>query len=627
MRVLRLFRPWPSGRSASTLRAAPPWWQRGWPRQRVGSVAEVELLAPLAELLMPQMPIAELFRSFPSPKGWGGNYLEPDLTVYGVLKDENAGLFVEYDGYWRHGEKEGVKMDQKKNFALLMYAPKGSYVIRISHKISTSRKQGNVIWVKADTWRSGQSRLLGEILCKIIEQAVYGLKDRLDPKVLKRLEVQTKTTTTELSSNVIEFMKQTKGYGRGNTMDEISVLLKSAGFDRASIDLVLGKSGTTLVHRKLWPTLKWLLELGLTTSQAAKALAKKPNLRDYSIQHKLKPSVQWLLELGLTKSQVVKTVALFPGVLGLSIEKNLKPSVRWLLELGLTKSQVAKIVAKFPQILGYSIVGNLKPTVQWLIELGLTKSQVAKALTINPQFLGNSMENTLKPTVQWLLDLGLTQNQVVKTVARFPGVLGLSVERKLEPTVQWLLELGLTKSQVAKGLATKPQLLGYSIENNLKPTVHWLFELGLAKSEVAKAVARFPSILGYSIAMKLKPTVQWFLKWGLTQSQVAKAVTTFPPLVGCSIANNLSPKMLLLKEVFTAERAAEIAAKSPFILGLSYNRLSTRLTILSELQKLEKFQYAMLLPEGTFQRRFLYGPNKAGKSCNVAAPCCCFVCC
>ena len=38
----------------------PSWWQRGWPRPRPGSVAEAELLAPLAELLMPKTPIKEL---------------------------------------------------------------------------------------------------------------------------------------------------------------------------------------------------------------------------------------------------------------------------------------------------------------------------------------------------------------------------------------------------------------------------------------------------------------------------------------------------------------------------------------------------------------------------------------
>ena len=148
MRVLRLFRPWRSSRSTSSLStAAPAWWQRGWPRQRIGSVAEVQLLAPLAEVLMPHLEIAEAFRSFPSPKGWGGNYLEPDLAAYGVLKDENAGLFVEYDGYWRHGEREGLKMDQQKNEALLLFAPKGSCVVRISHTIGMPL-QDNVLWIK-----------------------------------------------------------------------------------------------------------------------------------------------------------------------------------------------------------------------------------------------------------------------------------------------------------------------------------------------------------------------------------------------------------------------------------------------------------------------------------------------
>ena len=100
----------------------------------MNSVAETELLMQLAALLMPEdAPIEEMFRNFPAPEGWGGNYLEPDLSLCGVLKDENAALFVEYDGYWRHEEKEGMEKDMKKNAVLLQYAPLGSYVMRISH--------------------------------------------------------------------------------------------------------------------------------------------------------------------------------------------------------------------------------------------------------------------------------------------------------------------------------------------------------------------------------------------------------------------------------------------------------------------------------------------------------------
>ena len=66
-----------------------------------------------------------------------------------------------------------------------------------------------------------------------------------------------------------------------------------------------------------------------------------------SIEGQLKPKIRWLLELGLSKRQVAKAVAGFPRVLGYSIEQNLKPTVQWLLELGLSKRQVAKAVAGF----------------------------------------------------------------------------------------------------------------------------------------------------------------------------------------------------------------------------------------------------------------------------------------
>ena len=137
----------------------PQWWQKGWARERVDSLAEAELLSQLAVILMPKSDIGELFRSFPSPKGWGGHALEPDLALHGVLKERDAALFVEYDGFWRHQEKKGIAMDRKKNAALLSYAPKGSCVVRISHTTRNPLK-GNVLWVKVDTWSQGKVDLL-----------------------------------------------------------------------------------------------------------------------------------------------------------------------------------------------------------------------------------------------------------------------------------------------------------------------------------------------------------------------------------------------------------------------------------------------------------------------------------
>ena len=585
--------------------ATPKWWEKGWPRKRVGSVAEAELLSQLAVILMPDSEIQELFRSFPSPEGWGGHALEPDLTAHGILKEKDAALFVEYDGFWKHQEKKGIAMDTKKNAALLAYAPKGSYVVRIS---PTKRKplKGNVLWVKADTWRQGHMASLLDVLKEVVMQISTGLANVLRPIYVKQFQGLMKPWT--LSESGCQFAELAAARLGGNTSDEVVSFLKEDGFTPADIKLLnvdtwsrgqrieqkfkptvqwllelgLTKSQVATAVAKfpqilgcsiednLKPTVQWLLELGLTKSQVATAVAKSPPTLGYSIEDNLKPTVQWLLELGLTKSQVAMAAAKFPSILGCSIEDNLKPTVQWLLELGLTKSQVATAVAKFPPILGYSIEDNLKPTVQWLLELGLTKSQVATAVAKSPPTLGYSIEDNLKPTVQWLLELGLTKSQVAMAAAKFPSILGCSIEDNLKPTVQWLLELGLTKSQVATAVAKLPQILGYSIEDNLKPTVQWLLELGLTKSQVATAVAKFPPILGYSIEDNLKPTVQWLLELGLTKSQVATAVAKSPPILGYSIEDNLKPTVQwLLGLGLTKSQVATAVAKLPQILGCS----------------------------------------------------------
>ena len=74
------------------------------------------------------------------------------MTAFGVLKDQNAALFVEYDGYYRHATKAGMEKDLQKNAALLGFAPPGSFVVRISHKGRTSLN-GHVLWVCINSWR------------------------------------------------------------------------------------------------------------------------------------------------------------------------------------------------------------------------------------------------------------------------------------------------------------------------------------------------------------------------------------------------------------------------------------------------------------------------------------------
>ena len=363
---------------------------------------------------MPGTPIEELFRSFKSPPGWGGHYLEPDLTAYGVLKDEAAALFVEYDGYYRHAEKEGIARDQKKNAALMTFAPSGSHVIRINHD-DKHQLEDNILWVSASTWRRGDHTSLATVLIDVIKDVVFGLEHVLDLRIVEYLLGQMEKEPFLISKSAWDF-RDTAMIGSSNTANEVWDFLSAKNFEQADIALMQATALTGGV----------------------------------SIQRTLQPKLQWLLDLGLTRKQAAKAMATFPQILGCSIEQNLRPTLQWLLDLGLTKSQIAKVVATSPPILGYSIKQNLKPTLQWFLDLGLTKSQFAKAVAAYPQFLGCSIEQNLKPTVQWFLDFGLTKSQIAKAVATHPQILGLSIEKNLKPTLQWFLNLGLTKSEVAK---------------------------------------------------------------------------------------------------------------------------------------------------------------------------------
>ena len=549
--------------------SAPKWWEKGWPRKKGGSVAEAELLSQLAIILMPDSEIQELFRSFPSPEGWGGHALEPDLTAHGILKEKDAALFVEYDGFWRHQEKRGKANDKKKNAALLAYAPEGSYVVRISH---TKRKplKRHVLWVKVDTWRQGHEGSLLRALKSALTQIGTALTDVLRPPFSKRFQRQIEEQPWTLSQSGCHFAESVAVQMGGNTSDEVASFLGAQGFSAENIKMLKMET--------------WFCGQGIEIC--------------------LEPKFKWFSHLGLSKSQVVKAVATFPQILGLSIEQNLQPSVQWFLELGMTKNQVAKAVARHPALLSYSIQENLKPTAQWFLDLGLTKSQVAKAVATFPHILGFSVEQNLKPTVEWFLDLGLTKSQVAKAVATFPSILGLSIKQNLQTSVQWFLDLGLTKSQVAKAVATNASILRLSLEMNLKPTVHWLLDLGLAESQIAKVVAASPQVLCCSLETNLNPKVEWLAQVGLNRTQLANAVSSSPQSLGLSLENNLKKKVKLMRLFLTQEEVVRLLASFLPIFHYRYDRLKERLTILALQNKTSQLAGAMTLTDEKFAKRY-----------------------
>ena len=559
---------------------------------------------------MPKTPIEELFRSFPSPDGWGGHYLEPDLTAYGVLKDPNAALFVEYDGYWRHGEREGRSRDQSKNEALLAYGPPGSCVLRISHTHSSGLKD-QFLGIQVRTWqaccRASLERTLTDVLKKISE----GLDKVLCPEVAKRFDLEASRGSVRVSARTDIFVQKAIAVRGGNTSKDISDYLEAEGFSKKEIELMIERTSLSgqSIACTLQPRIQWLLSLGLKQAQVAKAITTFPNLLRLSVERNLKPKVRWLLDVGLNHGQVGKAIATFSPLLGLSIEENLKLTLHWFLGIGLSQAQVVKAIVTCPRLLSCSVEDNLKPTVQWFLDIGLSQAQVVKAIAASPQSLGYSIEDNLKPTVQWFLDIGLSQAQVAKAIAGCPQILGLSIEGNMKPTVQWFCDIGLSQAQVVKVIAMKPQILGLSIEENLKPTLQWFLYIGLTNDQVVNVVANYPSTLGFGVEKNVKPARQWFLELGINKHKFVDMVASFPIILGLRIEQNLKPKQALLVSAFGRSEAATLISNHPRVLSYSYQRLDTRLTVLVERNETHLLLSAMQYDETRFAKRFPHEPK------------------
>ena len=658
----------------------------------------MELLSPLATVLMPNTPVGEVFRSFPA----GEEELEPTLTAYGILKDPKAALFVHYEGMHEKRETAGG-MNQEFDRALLAYGPPGSHILLMSHTESRPLED-LVLCIKVGAWHPGDEASLSLVLNDICRRISHGLKDVLCPEVLELLRSQRVFPCT---SDMKDFRKlgialrgakvnrellENRFFARGFSPASTSRMLKSAELSKGCVEAklesriqwllnlnqsrrqikqLIATSSPALgdtVQKNLKPTVQrlwdlrlqqqqvekalticpstlsssalqnleatvlWLLDLelscrqvvkvvgscpevvdnmewffkqGMTKNQIRKAACAFPMIFGCSIRDDIMPKLDFFLALGLTKNQVSKLIATLPHILSYSIEKKLKPKVGWFLALGLTKNQLAKVVASFPHILCTNIEENFKPKVKWFLQLGMTQDQVAKVIAASPQVLGYSLQQNLKPKAEWFLQLGMRQGQIVKVFAAFPHVLGYSLEQNLKPKVEWFMQLGMTQGQVAKVFAAYPQVLGYSLEQNLNPKVKWFLRLGMTLDQVVKVFVAFPQVLGCSVEENLKSKVDCFLQLGMTQDQVVMVIAAFPQILSLSIERNLAPKRAMLQEVLGARGVLDVVLKQPRIMGMNYQRLSTRLMILVERNETEKLVTAMMMTRESFKSRFL----------------------
>ena len=603
---------------APSSQVPPAWWQGGWRRQHVGSDVRVELLSQLAAVLMPKTPVGEMFRSFPSVDRWSGDFVEPDLTAYGVLKDPHAALFVLYDGCHEKREEtnQKIKIDR-----LLAFSPPGSHVLVIG-QLETSSSKGDCFCIELSTWRPGDGVMLSKVLRDLLGQVCDGLGRVLCPDVLERMQFIRQTSPVIESTEAEEFMKTATTLTSLESTEEIENYLAAEGFNHANTDRMqkvthlIGLSAEIKFQSRIWLLLdqgqshdqaaeevaaqmakfakfsqssqqilqsaRQLYGQGLVADQAAQAMIWFPSFLVCRLRQNLRLTVEWLLEIRLAKPQIIKAIQITPQTI--QAKWNLAPAVQWLLDLGLTRQQLLKAAKTYPAILGYCPECDFEPKAQWLLELGLKSDQIAKVITTSPKMFVCDLEGNLKPKAWWLLDLGLSYAQVAKVIRTSPQVFTHNLEQNLQPTVQWLLDLGLARLAVARAIARFPGILSCSPTQKLKPIARWLMELGMDQSQIAKALEKYPSIFRCSLERKLKPTVQGLLDLGLTRVQVAKMIAKFPQAISCSLEKRIKPKLQwFLTLGIRKDQLAGIVVSFPSILSLSIsNNLNKKWPFLQE---------------------------------------------
>eukprot|EP00438_Fugacium_kawagutii_P031461 Skav222630 [mRNA] locus=scaffold10:142401:168524:+ [translate_table: standard] len=355
----------------------PAWWQQGWSRKQAGSVAEAEILGPLAELLMPNTPIPELFRSFPSPEGWGGSSLQPDLAAHGALRERDAALFVEYDGYWRHREKAGLARDMAKNEALLAFAPRGSVVIRISHTSGKRRSKGNVVWIDVDPWRHGNQQDISEMLVTVLAKTVGAIDTFLDPDVLGRLQQDMQPALFSISKPVetivnavkIQRAVRTRSHGRGlQALQEASLrdtmqalerqLIEKAGVLKLDLEMKNGLSNLEQSHQRSLEELRRSQELKAGAPRREDVTVAETSLRDVT--------------QSLERQVAEKEATLRDTLQSLQLVQNSSSD-----QLRLEQQRVQKLEAEVQELRGSS-VAQLQRLEHSETELGSSRQQVAE---------------------------------------------------------------------------------------------------------------------------------------------------------------------------------------------------------------------------------------------------------
>uniref|UniRef100_A0ACD5V8E3 Uncharacterized protein n=4 Tax=Avena sativa TaxID=4498 RepID=A0ACD5V8E3_AVESA len=274
---------------------------------------------------------------------------------------------------------------------------------------------------------------------------------------------------------------------------------------------------------------------GLTRPQALKASAKLTHLKSRTNPDAV---LAFLAGLGLSSADAAGAVAKDPQLLCASVEKTLGPVVAGLTAHGLPQAEIASLISLGRTIFRCrSAVSNLP----YYMSLFGTIESLVRFLKQSSALLGCSLEKVVKPNVAYLRECGLADCHISKMCLSTPWVLS-SNRGRIQAMVACAEGLGVPPGSAM--FRHMLQAVAYTTEEKfpakvefLKNTFRW------SDAEVGIAVCRAPRVLVRSKEALQNGSKFLFSEVGLEPAYIAHR----PALLNYSLQRRSRPRYYVLR--------------------------------------------------------------------------------
>ncbi|GKV31538.1 hypothetical protein SLEP1_g40219 [Rubroshorea leprosula] len=283
----------------------------------------------------------------------------------------------------------------------------------------------------------------------------------------------------------------------------LSYLINACGFSPESASLA---SATLASKGILFETpdkpdsvIAFFKNLGISKTQIASIIKKRPELLVFDTEKTLLPKVEFLRSRGFSSSDLATILSLNPHLLARSLENHIIPSFNiFSNNLSLPDESAFKAIKRFPRILTMQLEDELLPNINTLREIGVRESHIVNIFRLHPRTFWMD-QGAFKEIIDQVQKMGFHPS-TLNFVSAIRVLRSLS-RSKWEWKVEIYKKLGWTEEDVLKAFKLDPTCMFSSAEKIIAVMDFLVNKMGIQPSVVAKA----PVVLKLSLEKRIIP--------------------------------------------------------------------------------------------------------------------------